>query len=158
MKKILFTIISGALISFSSIAQTDSESIDLVQAAIGIEKKEAFNSFIILNETNRNAFWKLYDEYEVKRKVLGKERIALLEKYVNDYNNMNEENTSLALKKMINMSSEFNELVATYTKKIERSAGAKPAAQFFQLESYITSVVRASILENIPLIGEFENE
>ena len=56
------------------------------------------------------------------------------------------------------MSSEFNDLVSTYTKKIERSVGPKPAAQFFQLESYITSIVRASILENIPLIGEFEGE
>ena len=70
---------------------------------------------------------------------------------------MTEKNTSLTLKKMISLSSELNELIAFYTKKIEREAGAIPAAQFFQLESYITSVVRASILENIPLIGEFDN-
>lgn len=157
MKKILFTIITASLISLSTTAQSDSENIDLVQAAIGIEKKDAFNSFIILNETNRDVFWKIYDEYEMKRKALGKERINLLENYVNNYGNMTEQNTSLALKKMISLSSELNELVATYTKKIERGAGAKPAAQFFQLESYITSVVRATILENIPLIGEFDN-
>ena len=157
MKKILFTIITASLISLSTTAQSNSENIDLVQAAIGIEKKDAFNSFIILNETNRNVFWKIYDEYEIKRKALGKERINLLENYVNNYGNMTEQNTSLALKKMISLSSELNELVATYTKKIERGAGAKPAAQFFQLESYITSVVRATILENIPLIGEFDN-
>lgn len=157
MKKNLFTLIMSILLSLSLTAQSDSENIDLVQAAIGISKKEAFTSFINLNETNKEDFWNLYEEYETKRKELGKERIILLEKYVAEYEKMDEEKTSEALANMIRMSNSFNKLTASYAKKMKKSVGAKPAAQFFQLETYINSVVRASIIENIPLIGEFEN-
>lgn len=156
MKKILFTFITSILLSLSLTAQSDSENIDLVQAAIGITKKEAFSSFMKLNETNKDAFWNLYEEYETKRKELGKERIRLLEKYVIEYEKMDDEKTSEILDNMISMSDSFNKLTTTYTKKIKKSAGAKAAAQFYQLESYINSVVRASIIENIPLIGEFD--
>jgi hypothetical protein len=37
---------------------------------------------------------------------------------------------------------------------MEKAAGVKAAAQFYQLEAYLLSVIRASILENIPFIGE----
>ena len=33
-------------------------------------------------------FWKLYDEYEIQRKELGKKRIDLMEQYANNYNGM----------------------------------------------------------------------
>jgi hypothetical protein len=156
MKRILCTLILITIVTFSSYSQ--NENIDLVQSVIGIKKKEAFKSFMILNNSNNDIFWELYDEYELKRKELGKERIELLENYVNKYDNMNEESTAMALKQMITMTSDLNKLIASYSKKIKKSAGAKPAGQFFQLETYITSVVRVSIMENIPLIGEFETK
>jgi len=34
-----------------------------------------------------NPFWELYDEYETKRKELGKERLAVLGKYLENYMN-----------------------------------------------------------------------
>ena len=156
MKRILCTLILITIVTFSNYSQ--NENIDLVQSVIGIKKKEAFKSFMILNNSNNDIFWELYDEYELKRKELGKERIELLENYVNKYDNMNEESTAMALKQMITMTSDLNKLIASYSKKIKKSAGAKPAGQFFQLETYITSVVRVSIMENIPLIGEFETK
>lgn len=157
MKKIFFILTTVLLINSTINAQTEAEEIDLVQAAIGISKKEAFTSFIILDETNKNSFWNLYEEYETKRKELGKERIMLLEKYVAEYEKMDEEKTSEALDNMIRLANSFNKLTATYAKKMKKNVGPKAAAQFFQLETYINSVVRATIIQNIPLIGEFEN-
>ncbi len=153
MKKLLLTIMTIAMIATLSFAQSNKEEIDLIQAAIGMDKKAAFTEFIKLEGTQKDAFWKLYDEYEVKRKELGKKRIALLENYVNGYQTMNEESTAQALKDMISMTSQTDKLIATYANKMKKGAGSKAAAQFFQLESYMTSVVRAAILENIPFVG-----
>ena len=51
-----------------------------------------------------------------------------------------------------------DKLIADYYKKIKKSAGTKAAAQFYQIEGYILSKIRSTIMENIPLIGELEKK
>ena len=153
MKKLVLTLITVFVIAIGSFAQSNKEEIDLIQASIGMEKKAAFAEFIKLEGAQKDAFWALYDEYEVKRKELGKKRLTLLENYVKGYETMNEETTEQVLKDMISMTSETDKLIASYANKMKKGAGVKAAAQFFQLEGYMTSVVRATILENIPFIG-----
>ena len=45
-------------------AQTNAEEIDLVQSVFGMEKKAIISEFIKVNDAQKDAFWKLYDEYE----------------------------------------------------------------------------------------------
>ena len=49
-----------------------------MQAAFGMDKKAVVAEFVKPSPAEKDAFWKLYDEYEVKRKELGKQRIELL--------------------------------------------------------------------------------
>jgi len=51
----------------------------------------------------------------------------------------------------------FNETeVITYYKKIRKAVSVKQAAQFYQLEYYFLNIIRATIFENIPFIGELD--
>ena len=157
MKKLLLTTLAIAMMATCSLAQTNKEEVDLIQAALGMEKKAAFTEFFKLEGAQSDAFWKLYDEYELKRKELGKKRITLLQKYANQYETISDEETAEILKETIALGKSNDNLIATYANKMKKPAGVKAATQFFQLESYILSVVRASILESIPFIGEFDN-
>ncbi|MBL7877511.1 MAG: hypothetical protein JNL53_17735 [Cyclobacteriaceae bacterium] len=156
MKKLLLTTLAVAILATCSLAQSSNEELDLIQAALGMEKKAAFAEFIKVEGAQADAFWKLYDEFEVKRKELGKKRIALLQKYANQYENISEAETAEILKETIALGKSNDNLIATYANKMKKPAGIKAATQFYQLESYILSVVRASILESIPFIGEFD--
>ncbi|HEX6890475.1 MAG TPA: hypothetical protein VF141_07280 [Chryseolinea sp.] len=152
MKKLLLlAVICFPLISF---AQSNKEDIDLIQSLYGKEKKTLVAEFIKLEGASKDAFWKLYDEYETKRKALGQKRISLLEKYANNYANLDDATTSQIINETISLGAETDKLIATYHKKIEKAAGAKPAAQFYQLEAYFLSAIRAKILEAIPFVGE----
>ena len=82
----------------------------------------------------------------------------MLENYVAGYETMDDASTAQALKDMISIGNDTDNLTATYANKMKKGAGVKAAAQFYQLESYMTSVVRATILENIPFIGEFDKK
>jgi hypothetical protein len=137
-------------------AQSNTEDIDLVQALYGKEKKIIMEGFIKLEENQSDAFWKLYDEYEAERKNLGKQRIALIEKYVESYENLDDESTKNLMKESIALRNTMDKLRDNYYKKMSQSVGVKPAAQFHQLESFFMAEIRASILENIPFIGELE--
>jgi NAD(P)H-dependent flavin oxidoreductase YrpB (nitropropane dioxygenase family) len=137
-------------------AQSNKEDIDLIQSIYGKEKKVIVSEFIKLEGTQKDAFWKLYDEYETERKELGKKRVALLEKYAANYATLDDATTSEIIKEIIALGAKTDKLVATYHKKMEKAAGVKAAAQFYQLEAYLLSVIRASILENIPFIGALD--
>lgn len=154
MKK-LFTLLA---LCFSTVvfAQSNKEDVDFIQSIYGKEKKTIIADFIKLEGAQKDAFWKLYDEYETKRKDLGKKRIALLEKYANTYSSIDDAAASEITKETIKLGAETDKLIATYHKKMEKAAGAKAAAQFYQIEAYFLSVIRASILESIPFIGELD--
>ena len=152
MKKLLF--IAALFISFAGVAQSNKEDVDFIQSIYGKEKKTIVAEFIKLESSQSAAFWKLYDEYETQRKELGKQRITLLEKYANSYANMDDATTDQITKDMISLGAKTDKLINTYYGKMKKAAGVKPAAQFVQIEAYFLSVIRASIFENIPLIGE----
>ena len=156
MKKVLLMI---AVISLSTagMAQSNKEKIDMIQSVFGMEKKAIVADFIQLEGTQGDAFWTLYDEYETKRKELGKRRIALLEKYAENYASLNDVTTDEILKEMMSLQTSTDKLIGTYAKKIKKEAGVKTAAQFYQIEGYLLSKIRTEILENIPVIGDLEN-
>ena len=155
MKKTLFTSVLLLLVSLG-FAQSNKEEVDLVQSIFGIEKKAMAAEFITLDATQKDAFWLAYDEYETKRKELGKKRIDLLNKYAASYTTMDDATADDIVNQTISLQAETDKLVNTYYKKIKKSCGVKPAAQFYQLESYVLSEIRAAIMENIPLIGALD--
>lgn len=147
---------AALFISALATAQSNKEDIDFIQSIYGKEKKTIVADFIKVEGAQKDAFWKLYDEYEGKRKQLGQKRIALLERYANSYVDIDDATTSQIVKETAALGLETDKLISTYHKKLEKAVGAKPAAQFFQLESYFLSAIRTAIFESIPFIGELK--
>lgn len=157
MKKLVTLLIVLFLGVQVGTAQSDVEEIDFIQSIMGAEKKEVMSQFVDLQGPAADAFWKLYDEYEVKRKTLGKERIALIKQYAEEYDGITAEQTDALMSKAIKLRKSSDKLVDSYYKKLKKAAGSKAAAQFHQLESYIQAAVRTELFNNIPLIGELGN-
>jgi hypothetical protein len=154
MKKLL--VIAALFVSAAGFAQSNKEDVDLIQSIFGKEKKAIVAEFIKLEGAQKDAFWKLYDEYETERKTFGKQRISLLERYANSYMTLDDATTDQLMKEMLALGAKNDKLINTYYGKIKKASGVKAAAQFVQLESYLLSAVRATILENIPFIGELD--
>ena len=102
MKKSIL-IIAGLFLFTFAWAQSNKEEIDLVQAAFGKDKKEVVASFVKPSATQKDAFWKLYDEYETQRKDLGKQRITLLKQYADQYLTMTPEQADTWTKSVIEL-------------------------------------------------------
>jgi hypothetical protein len=152
MKKLL--VIAALFVSAAGFAQSNKEDVDFIQSIYGKEKKIIVSDFIKLEGAQKDAFWKIYDEYETERKELGKKRVALLERYANSYMTLDDATTDQLTKDMMALGIKTDKLINTYYGKIKKASGVKAAAQFVQLETYFLSVIRAAIFENIPFIGE----
>jgi hypothetical protein len=157
MKKLLLIVacmLSGCFV----FAQSNKEEIDMFQSVFGMEKKALVAEFIKLDGPQKDAFWTHYDRYEGERKALGQKRIALLNKYAFSYGTLDDAGTDEIVKEMISLQTQTDKLIVDYYKKIKKDSGAKAAAQFYQIEGYILSKIRATIMENIPLIGELDDK
>ena len=158
MKAILLTAVVFALVS-PVVAQSNKEEVDLVQSVFGMEKKALVAQFIKPEEgPGKDAFWAAYDEYEIKRKELGKKRLALLYKYTSNYLTLDDVSGDKIINETIALQGQTDKLIATYYKKIKKGSGVKVAAQFYQFENYVLSKIREEIMEGIPLIGEFDKD
>lgn len=153
MKKI--TLLMAALMMAAlSYAQTNKEEVDLVQAAFGMEKKAVVANFVHPTDLQKDAFWQLYDEYEVTRKENGKKRIQLLEQYAEQYSTMTDEQADSWMKEVLKLSAATDKLIVTYYNKIKKVTSPIVATQFYQIEGYILTGIRMEILEGVPFLGE----
>lgn len=155
MKRFLSILFITLLVGQTISAQSDKEETDLMQSIFGMEKKAVVANFIGIESDN--PFWALYDDYETKRKELGKERLTLLMDYAENYDSLDDEKYDEIIANVISLQKRTDKLIDQYYKKIKKSSGSKIAAQFFQLEGYFLTQIRGAIFEEIPYIGEFSN-
>jgi len=132
-------------------AQSAKEEVDFIQSIFGMEKKALVAEFVQPEDSQKDAFWKLYDEYETARKELGKKRIELLLKYGENFENLNNELARQLLKEILYLTQKNDKLLLTYVKKVEKTTSPIVAMQFHQIEMYILSEIRLSIAGDLPL-------
>ncbi len=156
MKKIILALMVMA--SSVGFAQDYNEEVDLYQALFGMQKKQVVSEVIKISDANTDAFWKLYDSYEAERKELAKKRFKVLEKYVEHYFELEGESLSKMLKESMANHNSYNKLINKYTNRISKSIGPKPAAQFYQFERYLKSIIQVELMNTMPMVGELEKK
>jgi hypothetical protein len=150
--KHLTLLVTALVFAVFTYAQTNKEEVDLFQAAFGMEKKAIVANFVTPSDVQKDAFWKLYDEYEVARKENGKKRIELLEQYANQYKTMTNEQADAWMNQVIKLSAASDKLIVTYYKKIKKATSPIVATQFYQIEGYILTAIRMEVLDGIPFV------
>jgi hypothetical protein len=151
MKKNILLLATLFLASFAY-SQSNKEEIDLVQAAFGMDKKAIVADFVQLSDTQKDAFWTLYDEYETNRKEYGRERIVLLQQYAEQYMTMTSEQADSWTKSVMELQIKTDKLIATYYEKVKDISDGVVATQFYQIENYILSMIRMEILQGVPFL------
>lgn len=151
MKKYILILTAIFLASFAY-TQSNKEEVDLFQAAFGMEKKAVVADFVKPSDTQKDAFWKIYDGYETQRKELGKERIELLKQYADHYFDMTIEQADVWTRKVMDLQRRTDNLINLYYGKIKLASNALVATQFYQIEYYILTAIRMQILQKVPFI------
>jgi hypothetical protein len=151
MKKYILIAVTLFITTFAY-SQSNKEEVDFMQAAFGMEKKAVVVEFVHPSDAQKDAFWKLYDEYETKRKELGKQRIELLQQYASQYQGMTSEQADAWTKKVIALQQKTDKLITDYYGKIKAISDGIVATQFYQIESFILTAIRAEVLQQVPFL------
>ena len=134
-------------------SQTKTE-IEIIQDAFGLQKKDIIATFIGLEGVDADAFWNVYNEYEAKRKELGKVRLEILYDYSMEIGMVTNEEADALMRKVIPMRKNYDKLIIDYYAKMKKATNAIVAAQFYQIENYISTGIRFTILDSMDFIQE----
>ncbi len=151
MKKLTLFIIAAIFSASFVNAQSNKEEVDMMQAVFGMQKKAMVAEFVKVEGAQKDAFWKLYDEYETARKELGKKRIDLFNSYVDGWDKLSNESADKFLTNITDQQKKTDDLLMTYVAKVKKATSSVAAFQFYIVESYILTGVRTFILEELPL-------
>jgi hypothetical protein len=152
MKTKLFSILILVALPLISNAQQINDEIKLIQSAFGMEKRALVEQYMGLPADS--GFWPVYEAYEVERRALMKDRILIINEYLEKLPTLSDSDADrLALKAMKNNAS-LTGLTAKHYKKIKGAIGSLNAAKFVQLENYVQSTILLAISEGLPFIGE----
>lgn len=147
-----FSIFLGFFVFLSSqmvTAQSNPDELQLMQSLYGMEKRDIVDEYVELSDVQKGEFWRLYDEYETKRKELGKTRFVLVNKYVDEYGKVSPANADNFMKEAIQLRNKSNNLLDSYYKKIKSRTDPVVALQFYQIERYLSDLIRIEILEEV---------
>jgi hypothetical protein len=154
MKKITLLIIALLFANITFSQDYSIEELKIVQNLFGVQKKSVYEENMNLTGVNATTFWTLYNEYEVERKKIGEKKMALLMSYTNEDGAVTNDQADELLSQATSIRSSENKLITKYVKKIRKETSSLVAAQFYQIEHYITDGVRFALLDSIDFISD----
>ena len=156
MKKInLVLVFIFAVITLKAQSKDD---IAIVQGLFGKEKRAVVEEYMKLSAAEAPGFWKVYDTYESQRKANGQQRIALINDYINNLSSLTDAKATELVSKIGQLNLSDDKLLLKTFKDMSKVVSPVKAAQFVQLEKYISASIQMAVQDNIPFIGELENE
>lgn len=154
MKSVILALVITAFYAVDGIAQT-TEEINIIQSLYGMQKRELLMSVMKLSPSDSVSFWPLYDQYEDKRKDLGKKRIEMIKNFVSKYPAISSEEIDDTIEDVADLQEDMSSLMMDYFKKIRKATSSMVAAKFYQTEMYLHTAIQADLQNKLPFIGEF---
>lgn len=154
--KRFFSFVFFSCLASLALAQSNKEDVDIIQSMFGKQKKELVQVYMTIPEDKKAGFWTLYDQYESDRKALGRERIALIESYANEYATLDDKKASDLMNRKMKWTGDYAKFQKKYFDLMVKQIGGLQASKFFQLEDYLENNIRLFIQDQIPFIDELD--
>jgi hypothetical protein len=154
--KSLSALIIFSLFTSLAVAQTAKDDVAIIQSAFGKEKEELVKKYMTIPVELDAAFWSTYDQYEEERKGLGREKIAIIDEYVKNYEGLDDKKAAELMTRKLKLGESYGKMQKKYFDSMSKIIGGRNAAKFFQLEDYLENIIRLGIQESIPFIDELD--
>ena len=143
--------------SLSALAQVPLDLSD-VNAAIETQRQvsEAQRTMIItenlqLTSAESEKFWPLYREYRADVAKLNDRFVALIRRYANSYESLDNKEAMALLKESFDIESDRTKLAKRYSTKFDKFMAGAKVVRFMQIESRLDAIMDLKVKNSIPL-------
>lgn len=152
MRKLILSALVGLFSVVSAVAQMSEEEVGLMRSILKSEVKVYFAQNIELTTSEAAPFWEIYEAYEDELKPSSDARIKLMREIIKAEGVLSEEEVDAKIMEAIKLQKKRRDVRIKYYKLYKKKMGVKVAAQFYQLDQYINTLVTASLNEGMPIV------
>ena len=154
MKKLIFSafVFLFAATSFAQEGELDNKWTNYM---VETERRMIFDQAMDLESPKKEAFWQIYDEYEKELEGFRVDYMNDLKKYANEYATMTDEQANELVSSSFKRKMSRMKMQKKYHAQIVKMVDGKTAARFVQLDDAISMLMRLSVMDEIPFIGDF---
>ena len=128
--------------------------IQLLRSDLKTSKRTLIKESMQLADKQAEAFWPLYNQYDVEQSKLGDQKLALIQQYAANFLTMNDQKADELAHMAMDLEDQRLALRKKYYELMKKSLPAVIVTRFFQIENQIQLVVDLQIASNLPIIEE----
>jgi len=149
MKKRFLGLLVLILVSASIQAQ---DLVDMVKRDINAERRTIVAEAMEIPADKEADFWAIYNEMEQQLGVLMDQRVANINKFADNYENITEDIANDLANTYFDINTKRIKVYKTYYKKIAKLTSKKEASRFIQLIGQIQLIIDIQVAAELPLI------
>jgi len=153
MKKL---IICGVFVLAAGLAFSQEGKLDekWTNYMVETERRVIFDQTMNLESTQKDAFWKIYDQYETELESIRNSYMQDLKKYAEMYSTLTDEQANELVASNYKRQMNRIKLQKKYHAQIAKMIDGKTAARFVQLDDAVSMMYRLTIMDEIPFVGD----
>ena len=130
--------------------------VELLRSDLRTKKIALITEVMQFTEAEDAAFWPVYRGYEFELGRLTDDRLGLIERYAEVYNNLTDAAADELVVKMLDLEGRRNALKERYYAKLKTALPGRTAARVIQVENQIQLLVDLQIAASLPVTRDAE--
>ena len=143
-------VILAYLVGAPFLAQAD-EAMELQRQILMSEKKLAVLQNMELTESEKEAFWPVYDRYQDELFNVNRKTGQLVVKFAEAYQSLTDDQAKELMRDYVKIEKERVKLKESYIKKFEKVLPAKKVMRYLQVENKLDAIARYELAKGVPL-------
>ncbi|NLR92826.1 hypothetical protein [Flammeovirga agarivorans] len=150
MKKLFVSLF--LLLGLAAASNAQNIDTETIKTVIKTEKRIFFTENMQLSLDEAGKFWELYDEYELAKGEIGREKTKLFEQMIEETDGITDEEAQEMVLTLLDLQQRSLKVEKKYMKIMMKELSPKTVARFFQLNELVNSFLKTQILSEMPII------
>jgi hypothetical protein len=125
---------------------------ELLRSDVRASKVAILTELMGLTESEDQAFWPVYREYEGELAKLGDERVALIAEYAQRYEKLTDADADRLAQKALDLEARRQAVKAKYFGLIKAQLSPRTALRFLQIEHQLNLIIDLQISAALPIV------
>lgn len=158
MKNLVFILLVLVSISTAFAQKKCTKEVALTKELLGSDRRNLVSQNIHLNVLQLRKFWPNYDWYETEREGIVEKKLTLIEKYLDDTNQISDIELDLIHTQSTSLDKKLGDVRDKMYEKLKSDLGAEVAMRFLQIDTQISNLLAIQLLDKKPLVGVLTKE
>ena len=130
------------------------DQIELTRQEVRTNRQDIVRRMLDLTESQSQAFWPIYREYQDEVAKLGDQRVVLIETYLKNSSTLTDEQAKELLDQSFKIREKQLSVQKKYVGKFQKVIPGVKVARLYQIESVLDAVINANLHAQLPMAGD----